>query len=39
MIIGTDKERKVDNQNNIIEWRVGMTPGAVERLSQLGHRV
>ena len=38
MIIGTDKERKVDNQNNIIEWRVGMTPGAVERLSQLGHR-
>ncbi|NTU73517.1 alanine dehydrogenase [Candidatus Roizmanbacteria bacterium] len=37
MIIGTDKERKADSRNCIIEWRVGVTPGAVERLIQLGH--
>ena len=29
MIIGTDKERKADSQNCIVEWRVGVTPGAV----------
>lgn len=37
MIIGTDKERKVDSQNCIVEWRVGLTPGAVERLVKIGH--
>jgi alanine dehydrogenase len=38
MIIGTDKERKVDGKGRIVEWRVGVTPGAVERLTKLGHR-
>jgi alanine dehydrogenase len=37
MIIGTDKERKVDAKARIVEWRVGVTPGAVERLVRLGH--
>ncbi len=37
MIIGTDKERKTDAKGNLVEWRVGITPGAVERLVQLGH--
>ena len=37
MIIGTDKERKVDSHGRIVEWRVGVTPGAVERLKSLGH--
>jgi alanine dehydrogenase len=37
VIIGTDKERKVDSQDRIVEWRVGVTPGSVERLTQLGH--
>lgn len=38
MIIGTDKERKTDNRGRIVEWRVGITPGGVERLAQLGHQ-
>jgi len=37
MIIGTDKERKADNKGNLVEWRVGVTPGSVERLKRLGH--
>ena len=37
MIIGTDKERKVDSKGRIVEWRVGATPSAVERLVKLGH--
>jgi alanine dehydrogenase len=37
MIIGTDKERKTDSKGRIVEWRVGVTPGAVERLVKLGH--
>ena len=37
MIIGTDRERKVDGGGRIVEWRVGVTPGAVERLRQQGH--
>jgi alanine dehydrogenase len=38
MTIGTDRERKVDHKGRIIEWRVGITPGAVERLIKLGHQ-
>lgn len=37
MIIGTDKERKTDAKGRIVEWRVGITPGAVERFLRLGH--
>ncbi len=38
MIIGTDRERKVDAKGRIVEWRVGVTPSAVERLVKLGHK-
>jgi len=37
MIIGTDKERKTDHENRVVEWRVGVTPGSIERLHRLGH--
>jgi len=37
MILGTDKERKVDNKGRIEEWRVGATPLAVGCLVKRGH--
>lgn len=37
MIIGTDRERKIDAQGREIEWRVGVTPGAVQHLVAQGH--
>jgi alanine dehydrogenase len=37
MIIGTDKERKNDDAGRIVEWRVAVTPAAIEHLTRLGH--